>query len=110
VGPYIPYGLFQTTGEMCAKFGSDRFRNVDLYKVQTKASAQYRYCKFSLTDTCVAAVHASGFTFSVHTCVHVFHETPTMQKHLQCITHPAAHLQLEPESVASCSANLALQL
>jgi len=35
VGPYIPYGLFQTTGEMCAKFGSDRFRNVDLYKVQT---------------------------------------------------------------------------
>jgi hypothetical protein len=35
VVPYIPYGLFQTTGEMCAKFGSDRFRNVDLYKVQT---------------------------------------------------------------------------
>jgi hypothetical protein len=31
----MPYGLFQTTGEMCAKFGSDRFRNVDLYKVQT---------------------------------------------------------------------------
>jgi hypothetical protein len=35
VGPYIPYGHFQTTGEMGAKFGSDRFRNVDLYKVQT---------------------------------------------------------------------------
>jgi hypothetical protein len=35
VGPYVSYGLFQTTGEMCAKFGSDRFRNVDLYKVQT---------------------------------------------------------------------------
>jgi len=35
VGPYIPYGLFQTTGKTCAKFGSDRFRNVDLYKVQT---------------------------------------------------------------------------
>jgi len=35
VGPYIPYGLFQTTGEMCAKFGSDQFRNVGLYKVQT---------------------------------------------------------------------------
>jgi len=34
-GPYIPYGLFQTKGETCAKFGSDRFRNVDLYKVQT---------------------------------------------------------------------------
>ena len=34
-GPYIPYGLFQTKREMCAKFGSDRFRNVDLYKVQT---------------------------------------------------------------------------
>ena len=35
VGPYIPYGLFQTTGEMCAKSGSDRFRNVDLCQVQT---------------------------------------------------------------------------
>ena len=35
MGPYIPYGLFQTTGEMCAKFGSDRLRNMDLYKVQT---------------------------------------------------------------------------
>jgi hypothetical protein len=35
VGPYVSYGVFQTTGEMCAKFGSDRFRNVDLYKVQT---------------------------------------------------------------------------
>jgi hypothetical protein len=34
-GPYIPYGLFQTKGERCAKFGSDWFRNVDLYKVQT---------------------------------------------------------------------------
>jgi hypothetical protein len=34
VGPYIPYDL-QTKGEMCAKFGRDRFRNVDLYKLQT---------------------------------------------------------------------------
>jgi len=34
-GPYIPYGLFQTKGEMCAKFGSDRFRNVNLYKFHT---------------------------------------------------------------------------
>jgi len=35
VGPYIPYDLLQTKGETCAKFGWDRFRNVDLYKVQT---------------------------------------------------------------------------
>jgi hypothetical protein len=35
VGPYIPYGLFQTKGQMYAKFGSDWFRNVNLYKVQT---------------------------------------------------------------------------
>jgi len=35
VGLYIPYGLFQTKGEMCAKFGSDWFRNVVLYKAQT---------------------------------------------------------------------------
>jgi hypothetical protein len=31
-GPYIPYGLFQTKGETCAKFGLDWFRNVNLYK------------------------------------------------------------------------------
>jgi hypothetical protein len=43
MGPYMPYGLFQTTGEMCAKFGSDRFRNLDLYKVQTNIhSSLYR--------------------------------------------------------------------
>jgi len=42
VGPYIPYGLFQTKREMCAKFGSDWFTNVNLYKVQTnKLSAFY---------------------------------------------------------------------
>ena len=35
MGPYIPYGLFQTKGEMCAKFGSDWFRNVNLCKLQT---------------------------------------------------------------------------
>ena len=33
--PYKPYGLFQTNGETCAKFGSDRFRIMNLYKVQT---------------------------------------------------------------------------
>jgi hypothetical protein len=35
VGPYIPYDPLQTKGEMCAKFGSDRFRNVDWYKFHT---------------------------------------------------------------------------
>jgi hypothetical protein len=29
-GPYIPYGLFQTKGEVCAMFGLDWFRNVNL--------------------------------------------------------------------------------
>jgi hypothetical protein len=36
VGPHIPYDLLQTKEETCAKFGGDRFRNVDLYKVQTQ--------------------------------------------------------------------------
>jgi len=36
LGSYIPYGLFQTKGEICAKSGSDWFRNVNLYKVQKK--------------------------------------------------------------------------
>ena len=31
----VPYGLFHTKGEMCAKFGWDRFRNVNLYKFHT---------------------------------------------------------------------------
>jgi len=50
--PYIPYGLFQTKGETCAKFGSDRFRNVDLYKLHTyiqtnkHASLYIRYTLF----------------------------------------------------------------
>jgi hypothetical protein len=35
VGPHIPYDRLRTKGETCAKFGWDRFRNVDLYKVQT---------------------------------------------------------------------------
>ena len=38
--PYIPYGLFQTKGEKCAKFGLDWFRNVNLYKVQTNTNKQ----------------------------------------------------------------------
>jgi len=39
--PYIPYGLFQTKGEMCAKFGLDWFRNVNLYKVQTNKQTNF---------------------------------------------------------------------
>ena len=35
-GPIIPYDLLQTKGETCAKFDWDRFRNVDLYKVQKR--------------------------------------------------------------------------
>jgi hypothetical protein len=35
LGPYIPYCLYQTKEETCAKFGSDRFRNVNLYKFRT---------------------------------------------------------------------------
>jgi hypothetical protein len=31
MGPYTPHGLFQTKGETCANFASDRFGNVDLY-------------------------------------------------------------------------------
>ena len=34
-GPYIPYDLLQANGDTCAKFRWDRFRNMDLYKVQT---------------------------------------------------------------------------
>ena len=42
MGPYIPYGLFQTKGEMCTKFGSDWFRNVNLYKVQTNKQTNFQ--------------------------------------------------------------------
>ena len=34
-GSICTLGLFQTKGKMCAKFGSDRFRNANLCKVQT---------------------------------------------------------------------------
>ena len=35
VGLYTHYDLLQTKGQMCAKFGSDRFINVNLYKFHT---------------------------------------------------------------------------
>jgi len=35
-GSIISYDLLHTKGETCAKFGGNRFRNVDLYKVQTQ--------------------------------------------------------------------------
>jgi hypothetical protein len=38
LGPHIPYGLLETKGEVCAKVGSHRFRNVDLYKVHTQTN------------------------------------------------------------------------
>jgi hypothetical protein len=34
-GSILPCNFLQTKGEMCTKFGSDRFRNVDLYKFHT---------------------------------------------------------------------------
>jgi hypothetical protein len=42
LAPYIRYGLFQTKGQMCTKFGSDRFRNVNLYKVQTNIQTNFQ--------------------------------------------------------------------
>jgi len=36
VDPYIPYALFQTKGEMCAEFGSDSFRNVNVNLCKVK--------------------------------------------------------------------------
>jgi hypothetical protein len=43
LGPYITFRLFQSKGEMCAKFGSDSFRNVNLYKVQTHKYKKLRF-------------------------------------------------------------------
>jgi len=45
----------------------------------TRDTPQNCYCNLSLTDMSVAAVLASGFPYSVHPCLRVFHETPTMQ-------------------------------
>jgi hypothetical protein len=39
-------GLFQTKGEMYAKFGSDWFRKVNLYKVQTNKQANKHIFSF----------------------------------------------------------------
>jgi len=41
-----PYGLFQTKGETCAKFGSDRFRNVNLCKFHTYIPANKHSCLY----------------------------------------------------------------
>ena len=60
-------------------------------------SLQYWYCNLLLTDTSVAAILASGFTYTVYPCLRVFHETPTMQiansQHATKIQHaPVAHV------------------
>ena len=63
MGPYVPYSLFQTTGERCAKFGSDRFRNVDLYKVQTNKQTfifiyKIMYCvRYTVVNTANTVVN-----------------------------------------------------
>jgi hypothetical protein len=63
--PYIPYGLFQTKGEMCAKFGSNRFRNVNLYKVQTnKHSALYIRFSSILLPFLLCGLYCSAFCSS----------------------------------------------
>ena len=41
-------GLFQTKGETYAKFGSDWFRNVNLYKVQKNKQTNKQKTKFQL--------------------------------------------------------------
>ena len=46
------------------------------------------YSNLSLTDTSVAAVVASGFLYSVHPCLRIFLETPTM--HVAAPTMPHA--------------------
>jgi hypothetical protein len=52
LGPYIPYDLLQTKGETCVKFGSDRFRNVDLYKFHTnKQTFNFIYKIYINTNT-----------------------------------------------------------
>jgi len=56
VDPYIPYDLLQTKGETCAKFGWDRFRNVDLYKVQKRwkqTNAQTKTNKKNSSYLCI---------------------------------------------------------
>jgi hypothetical protein len=41
-------GLFHTKGKTCANFGSDWFKNVDLYKVQTNTNKQTKTKNFQL--------------------------------------------------------------
>jgi hypothetical protein len=82
VGPYIPYNILQTKGEMCANFGWDWFRNVDLYKFHTnkqKRTKNYfifiykvlflgkHKCKLSLTSyaMCSLKPHVSINTLKI---------------------------------------------
>jgi hypothetical protein len=73
VRTYIPYDLLQTKGETCAKFGWDRFRNVDLYKVQidkrkqTKKNISPLYIRFE-----AFIITLSGSTYIIWQCVAFF--------------------------------------
>jgi len=56
-GSIIPYGLFQTKGEICAKFGSDWFINVNLYKVQTHTQTNKQTFSFIYNTTILKVNH-----------------------------------------------------
>jgi hypothetical protein len=43
----MKFGSKHTKGKMCAKFGSDWFRNVNLYKVQTNKQTNTHKLTFS---------------------------------------------------------------
>jgi hypothetical protein len=69
MGPYIPYGLFQTKGKPCAKFGFDRLRSVDLYKVQTNIQTFifiYKMYMYTCVYVCMYVC------MRVNVCIRVF--------------------------------------
>jgi hypothetical protein len=76
-------------------FTSNKRENVNDGK---QAIAQNWYTSLSNTDTSVAAVLASGFPYSVHPCLRLFHETPTMHHNASSRTHNATRILL-----TSCS-------
>jgi hypothetical protein len=60
------------------------------HKMFPSDTAHNWYCNLSLTDRSVAAVLASGFPYSIHPCLSVFHQTTTMQIPAPTVQHTSS--------------------
>jgi hypothetical protein len=93
-GPFIPYGLFRNKGETCAKFGSDRFRNVNLYKFHTNKQTNKHSSLYTRLARCppLTLTLPSGYPVFYIPDAQLF-PRPQLVPHGEPRSEPFTHLQ-----------------